>query len=188
MTEVKEIAKYIVSYYSSRGDNDLTNMKLHKLLYYIQAECLKYVKKVAFKEEIEAWEHGPVVRSIYTEYLAYKNSVIEIPEEERIYTLDDKDILEVVNKVIAEKGKYSAKTLRDMTHEEKSWQLAYKEGEKNKITIENISKHLDRKKYTLDFDAIEDVGDLMIYLDSEREQKNDPITYKWEDVKAANRL
>ena len=163
-------------------------MKLHKLLYYIQAECLKYVKRVAFKEEIEAWPHGPVVRSVYTEYLVYKNSVIEIPEKERIYTLDDKDILDIVNKVIAEKGQYNAKILRNMGHQEKAWQLAYKEGEKNKITIESVSKHLDRKKYTLDLDAIEDVGDLMICLDSEREQKNDPTTYTWEDIKAANGL
>jgi uncharacterized phage-associated protein len=40
MTDAKEIARYIVSYYSSAGDDDLTHMKLHKLLYYIQAECL----------------------------------------------------------------------------------------------------------------------------------------------------
>ena len=188
MIDAKKIAKYIVSYYSSVGDDDLTHMKLHKLLYYVQAEHLKYNEKVAFKDEIEAWEHGTVVRSVYREYIEYGKSLIEIPEEERIYTLVDADVLDIVNKVIAEKGKYNAKILRDMTHEEKAWDLAYEEGKKNKITIESISQHLDRKRYPLDLEAIEDVGDLMLCLNSEREQIKDPVTYTWKEIKVTNGL
>lgn len=188
MIDVKKIAKYIVSYYSSIGDCDLTHMKLQKLLYYVQVEYLKYVEKAAFKDEIEAWEHGPVVRSIYEEYLKYKRSVIEIPEEERIYTLDSKNILDIVNKIIAEKGKYNASVLRNMTHEEKAWKLAYVDGEKRIISIKNISEHLDRKRDSLDLEAIEDAEDLMLCLNSEKEQKKDSTTYTWEEIKTANGL
>ena len=40
-------------------------MKLQKLLYYCQAWALVWDDKPLFKEKIEAWISGPVVRTLY---------------------------------------------------------------------------------------------------------------------------
>ena len=41
--------------------DDLTNMKLNKLLYFAQGYYLKKYGRPLFDNAIEAWEHGPVV-------------------------------------------------------------------------------------------------------------------------------
>jgi len=40
-------------------------MKLHKLLYYCQAWSLVWDEEALFKERIEAWANGPVVKALY---------------------------------------------------------------------------------------------------------------------------
>ena len=44
------------------GNNDLTNLKLQKILYFAQAEHLKKYNQKLFNQDIEAWQYGPVVR------------------------------------------------------------------------------------------------------------------------------
>ena len=58
--ESKRIAKFIVNYFQSVGD-PITNLKLQKLLYYIQVWYMVYFeKKLIFDERPQAWVHGPV--------------------------------------------------------------------------------------------------------------------------------
>ena len=53
---------------------DLTNLKLQKLVYYAQGIHLAIYGKPLFNEAIKAWEHGPVVPELYR-----KNNSITIP-------------------------------------------------------------------------------------------------------------
>ena len=39
----------------------ITHLKLQKLLYYAQGVCLAITGNTLFNEEIQAWQHGPVV-------------------------------------------------------------------------------------------------------------------------------
>lgn len=68
MTSAKDIARYIISYFSSLKENDLTNLKLQKLLYYVQVEHIRIYGSKAFPERIEVWECGPVVPDVYEIY------------------------------------------------------------------------------------------------------------------------
>ena len=43
----------------------ITQMKLHKLLYYAAGWHLGFTGEPLFDEDIEAWQYGPVVPSIY---------------------------------------------------------------------------------------------------------------------------
>jgi uncharacterized phage-associated protein len=45
--------------------SNLTHLKLQKLLYFAQGLHLAYSGSPLFDDPIEAWRHGPVVRSIY---------------------------------------------------------------------------------------------------------------------------
>ena len=67
----KDIAQNIVRIYNDKVDklvNDygitpeyITNLKLQKLLYYVQSICLLVFGQKAFPEKIIAWSYGPVV-------------------------------------------------------------------------------------------------------------------------------
>ncbi len=44
----------------------ITQLKLQKLMYIAQGIHLALYDAPLFKEEIEAWQHGPVVRELYS--------------------------------------------------------------------------------------------------------------------------
>ena len=62
MNKAIEISKYIVNYANEKG-LDITNLKLQKLLYYVQAAflLLSEGKEPCFSDKIVACLHGPVL-------------------------------------------------------------------------------------------------------------------------------
>ena len=46
----------------------ITHLKLQKLLFYAQGIYLALNDNMLFYDQIVAWEHGPVVKSVYDEY------------------------------------------------------------------------------------------------------------------------
>ena len=61
VVSVFDVAQYVLS----KLNEPCTTMKLHKLLYYCQAWYLVWEDKPLFKENIEAWANGPVVRALF---------------------------------------------------------------------------------------------------------------------------
>lgn len=55
---------------------DLTPMKLQKLVYYAHGWCLGLRGEPLLDEQIEAWEWGPVVESLYFAFANYGNQPI----------------------------------------------------------------------------------------------------------------
>jgi uncharacterized phage-associated protein len=55
-----DVAQYILD---RRGPMDA--LKLQKICYYAQVWSLVWVRGLMFPEDIEAWEDGPIVRSLY---------------------------------------------------------------------------------------------------------------------------
>lgn len=119
------------------GDELISNLKLQKLLYYAQGCVLAITGNILFNDDIEAWEHGPVVPTIYHLYKTFGRSGIEFDED------FDRDIIDtrinnILEEVYTEFGQYSAWKLRNMTHEETPWQ----ETSKNEIiSTESIKKY-----------------------------------------------
>ncbi len=117
-------AKYIADYLLSYSDPDIgdiiSNMKLQKLIYYAQGFHLALYDTPLFEDPIVAWEHGPVVESVYHDYKKYGSNAIPIPEnlDDTILSTDQKDLLKEVYEVY---GQFSAWKLRNMTHSELPW-------------------------------------------------------------------
>jgi len=59
--DVADYIRFIID--ENLGDN-LSNLKLQKLLYYCQGYFLAFNGEPLFKEEIAAWTCGPVVPSV----------------------------------------------------------------------------------------------------------------------------
>ena len=123
-------ANYLI-YILNDSCDDLTNMKLNKLLYYAQGFCLKQNNENMFDDEIEAWQHGPVVPSVYHEYKAFRDDPIHVWDESKIKDIDDKKKGVLFN-VARKYSRFTANALRNMTHDPKGlWARFYKPGEKN---------------------------------------------------------
>lgn len=55
-----DIARYVIDY-SNYKKYRITNLRLQKILYFIQAAFLVFGQKPCFDDVIEAWGLGPVV-------------------------------------------------------------------------------------------------------------------------------
>lgn len=114
------VAKYFLSK-TLESDENITNLKLQKLLYYAQGYHLALFDNELFQEEIEAWTHGPVCPKIYHEFKEYGSNSIPYTNMENFsecFTNEQLDFLDEVYNVF---GQFSAWKLRDMTHEESPW-------------------------------------------------------------------
>ena len=67
MYSVIDVCEYII-YYSNKRNYSLSNLKLQKLLYFVQAYFLIKFNEPCFAEDIEAWDFGPVVPVAYHVY------------------------------------------------------------------------------------------------------------------------
>jgi len=121
----QEIADYLLWRVAQEQPEDpdyLTNMKLQKLLYYIQGWSMVDTGQPAFREEIEAWTHGPVVPSVFQafDHLG-KRPIVDVPQSPPELT---EQIQQLIESVWQRYKAYSAFELSHMTHQEAPWQKA----------------------------------------------------------------
>lgn len=56
----------------------ISNLKLQKILYLIQAYSLIQTKRPCFSEDIEAWDFGPVIPDVYRKYKQFGSTDIQV--------------------------------------------------------------------------------------------------------------
>lgn len=72
-----EIADYILNY-AEQCNYQITNLRLQKILYYIQLNFLKQYDHVIFEDDILAMRHGPCIQSVYDRYHIWgRHSIIK---------------------------------------------------------------------------------------------------------------
>lgn len=132
-------------YIMSDAFNDLTNMKINKLLYFAQGYSLCQFGIPIFDDKIEAWPHGPVVPSVYETYKSFGSAPIKGYCIESISMIDPKSE-NVLYSVARDYGKYPASELRKMTHEIGSpWYEVYQEGQAHiEIPLDLIRSYFAR--------------------------------------------
>ena len=117
-------AKQVADYFLALQDEDcgdaLTNLKLQKLVYYAQGFHLAMKGKPLFDEGIEAWEHGPVVPSLWRCYRERGSQSIPKPKG-LDFSKIPKSVRELLDEIYKVYGQFSAWKLRNMTHEEPPW-------------------------------------------------------------------
>ncbi len=116
----------------------ITNLKLQKLLYFVQAICLVSFKEKAYHEKILAWSYGPVVNEVYQLYK--KNHAEGIKSKATIKNIS-LGLKKVIEEVVNCYGPIDANKLIDFTHEEEPWQ---KTKINDEITIDLIEKYYNK--------------------------------------------
>lgn len=143
---VNDIANKIILQTDAEKGDIISNLKLQKLLYYMQGYHLAFFNEKLFEDDLEAWTYGPVVPDVYHRFKENRSYGIELdskeyqeiqlaPEEEDMFT-----------QVMTEYGKFSAIKLMEMTHRETPWKEANDSPDKiiNSETMKNFfSKLID---------------------------------------------
>lgn len=146
-SNVIDIANYIINKYKERVEEDeiifincksnIEPMKLQKLIYFTQRECLSLTENIAFKESLEGWEYGPVSSIVYN---AYKNN--KLKTKEKIKDISD-GLKYIIDNVIEGYGFWNSFKLSQISHKEISWinarkGLEPKDKGKTPLKIEDI--------------------------------------------------
>lgn len=136
----KDVARYfILKSQDFRDVSGITNLHLQKLLFYAQAEFYQQESKPLFKEAIEAWRYGPVVKVVY-DWLKHCGGypIIDFDIDNSDRQELDKDIESFLNKIWHKYYKYSTWILSEKIHQGDSvWSKIYKDGEGVRQVIPN---------------------------------------------------
>lgn len=150
----------VANYFLDRADAEsvsITPLKLVKLVYIAYGWFLALTGEKLFREQTEAWKHGPVVPSIYHEFKKFGDQ----PITQRATKFDfetfegtaprvdsnDEITLLILDKVWAAYKRFPAWSLRNKTHEpDTPWYKVYRPGEHG-ITLadDDIREHYRSK-------------------------------------------
>jgi len=139
-----DVANFFLSAMDDDAGDLISNLKIQKLVYYAQGVHLAMFDTTLFDEEILAWEHGPVVLSLYQEFKIFGKNAIEpnfTDFDMSIFSEAQKDMLKDVYNTF---GQFSAWVLRNMTHDEFPWLETTRNG---KVIGSVISTELLKKYF-----------------------------------------
>ena len=149
--DVQDVARFVINY-SYNIDSPISNLKLQKILYFIQADFLSGLGRPCFNEDIVAWDFGPVVPKVYHEYKKFGSSFIPLVEKyvddkngiwnSRIVRYTDECIKaeedrKRIKEMVEECSKYSAAQLVEITHNQTPWEDARYSFNPNKIITQS---------------------------------------------------
>jgi len=137
------LADYLICESRERGEN-LTPLKLQKLMYYADAWHMALYNSEITNEHFQAWVHGPVASSQYFRFKDYK----WLPIIEELSKPDLSESLKAhLDEIIDIFGSESAVALEIMTHKELPWQVARRGLPDDEPCNNDISKDVTREFY-----------------------------------------
>ncbi|MFC0179953.1 Panacea domain-containing protein [Thorsellia kenyensis] len=147
--DIHDACDYVIFKIDNAGES-LSNLKLQKLLYYIQAWHLVFEKRPMFSSNFQAWVHGPVSKEIFDRFKDEKSlysdiTINDIRPEFNLASLKEEDI-DHINNVLGSYAKFSGVQLEEMSHKEQPWINARK-GVNPMARSENIIDNDEMMKY-----------------------------------------
>ena len=126
-----DLSKYIVQKCINDG-HPISNLQLQKILYYIQMDFLRR-GDIAFQDDFQAWQFGPVVPNIYYRYCTNGSMPI-------IFNFDNPLISEFdqkhIDPIIEAKRELAPWDLVKETHKpDGAWAKTYQDGKGNHHVI-----------------------------------------------------
>ena len=134
-----DIARYVVTYCTKIG-KPISNLQLQKILYFVQLNFIVNYGEVAFEDDMEAWQHGPVIPEVYQEFMYDGNKILRnYPNVENRICGQDKDLIDMI---VEQSIKLDPWQLVEISHKKDSpWYKVYKKGERNVIPKDIIVEY-----------------------------------------------
>ena len=150
-SEINLVANYIIE------RMDCSPLSLEKILYYCQGFYLAFFGEKMFKDNCQAWVHGPVYPNIYLKYKNFSYNTIYEETEYYVEEIIDEDKKKVIDAVINGFKYYGSKYLEYLTHNESPWKdarIGLKDNENSRrvINVDNIKSCFEKiiEKYKID--------------------------------------
>lgn len=144
--KVLDVCQYVIDY-SNEKEYGISNLKLQKILYFIQAYFLiNQPSRCCFDDRIEAWDFGPVVPKAYRKYKQFGSSdiptIMDFEKTDSNGCIADAD-KKLIKTVIDKFADYSATDLVSLTHNQSPWINAYIPHMNREITPEAIKEYFN---------------------------------------------
>lgn len=138
--DVLHIANRIILNTDTEHGELISNLKLQKLLYYMQGYFIAIFDRKLFENDIEAWQYGPVVSETYNHFKGFGRASITLEAGAETANLNAEE-QKLFDEVLSEYTQYSAIKLMNMTHEESPWMSAFNSNPKGLITKKLLSDY-----------------------------------------------
>lgn len=113
MSSAKDVARVIEYLCLQAEGTPAEKTRLNKLLYFAQGHALAVLGRRLFSNEIDAWDHGPVVAVVYSNY----DRIVEDAEQIGLSGISlAPEEIDLIMDVWAQYRGYTAKELVAMTH------------------------------------------------------------------------
>lgn len=138
MYKAINVASYVINWCN---DNNfiITNLKLQKLLYFLQGEICRNNGNRLIDDDFYAWQLGPVVPDVYYTFAMY--SSLPIPKQVNNIHFSK----ECENLIVNTLNKYASKStwdLVDLSHSQDPWKYNYQIfGDKSLIPYKSIEDY-----------------------------------------------
>lgn len=141
----------ITNYILARGNN-ITNLKLQKLLFFFYGIHSCIYNDKPFESTIEAWKLGPVIPEVYFEFRNNGGCVIQnkanISEEEDVEEfpeLKDNELIQSAKITLFYYDRFSANELVEESQKLDCWRKHYKDNKKEAMSYDEIRTEFDEK-------------------------------------------
>ena len=144
MYQAIHVAKYIISHEHKR-DRVVSNLRLQKLLYFVQLKVLSETGAVCFDDIMQAWPLRPVVPAVYHKYKIFGAFDIwnsEIANETDNH-FDNKNIRKHIDSMLESCATRTDSRLVEISHSQSPWKTAIACGSGTEITVESLKEFLE---------------------------------------------
>lgn len=180
MVTANDVVKFFAI--SAEKPSEMTNMKANKLAYYAQAWALARLNHPLFTEDIEAWEHGPVIPSVYHKYQEYGKGPIPIPQDTGFLNKFSEEECQLLMDVAREYGCLSAWKLRTDSHSQgEPWRQVYDPAVKHTVISKDLIRECFEAKEAIPATAFDGVFSDIPVVDELPADWDDGV---WEDLDA----
>ncbi len=145
MCKVHYVADFFIDSALNDPENNMTNMRINKLLYFAQGWSLARYGKPLFTDEIEAWDYGPVVPPIYHRLKTSGRDKIKGVMDEDYASHFTKQESRLLIDILHAYDRYSTAGLVEMTHQPGTpWSLAKREGRGAIISKDSMKAYFSK--------------------------------------------
>lgn len=152
--EAMDIANYVVWKYN-RNDQFISALYLQKLLYFIQAQFLVMKNVSCFKEDIVAWNFGPVVEDVYHKYRFFLGSHIPLLNNGKVFYgpfYEPGEVIDIerenrvlIDVILEDTYGYSATALLKIIQNQTPWLETYHRSKSKVISRGLIKSYFEEK-------------------------------------------
>ena len=138
MYNAVDVAHYVIMH-ENELNRPISNLRLGKLLYFIQAQFLVSKNAACFDEDIVAWDFGPVVLEVYDEFKIYGSLQISHFNTEKALSVARRD-RHGIDIMLDTLSNYSTNDLLKIIKKQKPWRDAYLRPFDNRVSNETLKE------------------------------------------------